>query len=159
VADALQASVLALLPDCLTLAVDLFCGVGFFSRALAERAARLVAVEASLPACGDFAVNLDAFDMVELFEGSTDQVLPALKLTGGVYLADPPRAGMGIKTLEALAAARPSALIYISCDPATLARDAARLARHGYSCRFVQPFDMFPHTQHIECLALFEPEP
>ncbi len=157
VAEAMHDSIFAYLPEVIPTAVDLYCGAGFFSRTLAKRSDRLVAIEASPSACDDFAINLDAFDNIELYQGSTDAILPALHLRCDVLLADPPRAGIGVKTLDAIIAAHPSRLVYVSCDPATLARDAARLARNGYNCQSVQPFDMFPQTQHIECVAFFEP--
>jgi 23S rRNA (uracil1939-C5)-methyltransferase len=70
-------------------------------------------------------------------------------------LVDPPRAGLGKEVLDALAAKRPSRLIYVSCDPSTLARDAMRLINGGYELAEVTPFDLFPQTYHIESISLF----
>jgi 23S rRNA (uracil1939-C5)-methyltransferase len=71
-----------------------------------------------------------------------------------VVLADPPRAGLADAVLSALLKMRPEKLIYISCDPSTLAQDLARLVDNGYSLNMVQPFDLFPQTFHVECIVL-----
>jgi len=156
VAEAMHLGLFASLPEEIPTALDLYCGVGFFSRTLAKRAGRLVAIETSPSACDDFAINLESLDNIELYQGSTDVILPALHLHSDVILADPPRAGIGTKTLDAIVACQPAHLVYISCDPATLARDANRLIQKGYSVISVQPFDMFPQTQHIETVVLFK---
>jgi len=68
-------------------------------------------------------------------------------------VADPPRAGFHPKALHALVRLAPSRIVYVSCNPATLARDVGELVRSGYRLRWVQPVDMFPHTPHIEAVA------
>ena len=80
------------------------------------------------------------------------------EVRGPIHLAvvDPPRTGMAPEALDALVALQPMRVAYVSCDPATLARDAARLVNQGYRPAYVQPVDMFPQTWHIECVALFE---
>jgi len=70
-------------------------------------------------------------------------------------VADPPRAGIHRKALDAIASARPRTIVYISCNPSTLARDSAELAAAGYELVRVKPVDMFPHTVHIECVTKF----
>ncbi len=70
-----------------------------------------------------------------------------------VVVADPPRAGFHPKALSALIALAPARIVYVSCNPATLARDVGELVRGGYRLRWVQPVDMFPHTPHIEAVA------
>jgi len=83
-------------------------------------------------------------------------VLPDLVRQGvsaSIVVADPPRAGFHPKALAALAAMAPARLVYVSCNPSTLARDVGDLARHGYQLEWVQPVDMFPQTPHIEALA------
>ncbi len=75
-----------------------------------------------------------------------------------VLFMDPPRAGASEEFLDAVCALSPARIVYISCNPETQARDAAYLARAGYLVRKLQPVDMFPHTDHIECIALIERE-
>lgn len=145
-----------LLPQgCHTL-VDLYCGVGLFSAFFAPRAERLIGIELSPAACADFAENLDEFEHIELYEGAAEVVLPALDIQPNMVIVDPPRAGIAREALDALARLRPPLLAYVSCDPATLARDAKRLIKAGYRLTSIQPFDLFPHTYHIETISLFE---
>lgn len=134
--------------------LEIYAGVGLFSAFFAPRAARLVAVEAAPSAVDDFAVNLDEFDNVALYAGAAEAVLPALTMRPHLALVDPPRAGLGLPVLDALVRMAPHAIAYVSCDPATLARDVKRLLAAGYALDSVQPFDMFPQTYHVEAVAL-----
>ena len=84
-----------------------------------------------------------------------DKTLPQLDLKPDLVLADPPRAGMGPKVIERLVRMEPKMLVYVSCDPSTLARDAKRLQEAGYTLQRVTPFDLFPQTYHIESISLF----
>jgi 23S rRNA (uracil1939-C5)-methyltransferase len=89
--------------------------------------------------------------------GEVRHVLPELLAQGvraEVAVADPPRAGFHPKALRALAELGPSRIVYVSCNPATLARDIGDLVKGGYTLSWVQPVDMFPHTPHIEAVAL-----
>jgi 23S rRNA (uracil1939-C5)-methyltransferase len=143
------------LPDKLDTLLDVYCGVGLFSAFLAPRLRRLIGIEASPSACEDFSLNLDEFDNVELYEATAEQALPALQVKPDLILVDPPRAGLERSALEAILAMQPKTLVYISCDPATLARDARRLLNGGYQLQQVTPFDLFPHTYHIESISFF----
>lgn len=137
--------------------LELYSGVGLFSVFLAERANQLTAVESSPSACFDFAANLDAFDNVSLYEGAVEQVLPALLgelEQTDLVLLDPPRAGLHPKAREALIKLAAPHLIYISCDPSTLARDLKALCKAGYQLEDVHAFDMFPQTYHVETVVL-----
>jgi 23S rRNA (uracil1939-C5)-methyltransferase len=136
-------------------ALEVYAGVGLFSAALAGRVGRLAAIESSSAAVDDFAVNLDEFDNVELYDGLAEEILPALNLQSDLVLVDPPRAGLALPVLDAITRMAPPCLAYVSCDPATLARDAKRLLTGGYTLQSVQPFDMFPQTYHIESVSLF----
>ncbi|RIK32300.1 MAG: 23S rRNA (uracil(1939)-C(5))-methyltransferase RlmD [Anaerolineae bacterium] len=142
-----------------TTLLDLYCGVGLFSAFFAPKCGRVIGVESSASACEDFAVNLDEFDNVELYEGAAEEVLPSL--VGQIanlsfVIVDPPRAGIERHALDAIVQLKPQRIAYVSCDPSTMARDAARLIAGGYKLSAVTPFDMFPQTFHIESVSLFE---
>ncbi|MBI4673517.1 MAG: class I SAM-dependent RNA methyltransferase [Chloroflexi bacterium] len=135
--------------------LDAYGGVGLFGLTFAPRVARVIEIEENPNALGDAQANAADLNNVEFHQGRVEQVLP--KLDGKLDLAvvDPPRAGLDRFALDALAAKQPRTLVYVSCDPATLARDAARLIQHGYALERVQPVDMFPQTFHVECVAAF----
>lgn len=142
-------------PGKLACVVDVFCGVGLFSAFLAEKAKRLIGIESNHMACSDFVENLDAYDHIELYEGLSDNILPGLEVHPDMVIVDPPRAGIGAVTLDALARMGQERLIYISCDQATLARDSSRLVSKGFRIEQITPFDLFPQTHHIESITLF----
>jgi 23S rRNA (uracil1939-C5)-methyltransferase len=135
--------------------MDLYAGVGLFSAFLAPLVKRLVAVEVSESACKDFAYNLDEFENVELYVGLTEEILPSLSVKADAVVLDPPRAGMEKPAVEALLAMQPERIVYVSCDPSTLARDGKRLLAGGYTLQYSTPVDMFPQTFHIESVSLF----
>ncbi|MCL4562520.1 MAG: class I SAM-dependent RNA methyltransferase [Chloroflexi bacterium] len=156
-AEAMVAHLLELLPLTSTATViDVYCGVGLFSAFIAPRVGRLMGVELSQAACEDFAANLDEFDNVELYQGAAEDVLPALQVRADGMVVDPPRSGLDPRALDAIAAMQPPVLVYVSCDPSTLARDAKRLLAKGYTLEQVTPFDLFPQTYHIESISLFK---
>lgn len=136
--------------------VDAYCGVGLFSAFLAPQVKRLVGIELSSSACEDFITNLDEFDHVELYEAPVEEVLGSIKFHADIIILDPPRAGLGVKTVEGILAQGAAHLAYISCDPATLARDGRQLVAGGYSLSNIALFDMFPHTYHIESISLWD---
>jgi 23S rRNA (uracil1939-C5)-methyltransferase len=138
--------------------LDVYCGVGLFSAFLAPLAGRLIAIEASPQACDDFVVNLDEFDHVELYQAPAEDVLPTLQARPDLVLVDPPRAGLGRGVLQALVGLSAPEIVYVSCDPATLARDARQLMQAGYQLQQVTPFDMFPQTYHIESISIWQRE-
>ena len=142
-----------------TTLLDLYCGVGLFSAFFAPKCGRVIGVESSASACEDFVVNLDEFDNVELYEGTAEEILPGLvgQIADLSYvIVDPPRAGIERHALDAIVRLKPQKIAYVSCDPSTLARDAARLVHGGYKLKNVTPFDLFPQTYHIESISLFE---
>jgi len=142
--------------DPLDTVLDVYCGVGLFSAFLAPISRRLVGIESSSSACEDFAVNLDEFSQVELYEAEAAAVLCAVDFKPDLILVDPPRAGLGQETLDGLLSQNAPRLIYVSCDPATLGRDARRLTAGGYHLAQVTPFDLFPQTYHIESISIWE---
>jgi 23S rRNA (uracil1939-C5)-methyltransferase len=145
--------------------LDVYCGVGLFSAFFAPKCGRVIGVESSTSACEDFTVNLDEFDNVELYESPAEEVLPGLVgrtesplgIGNPTYvIVDPPRAGLDRHALDAIIQIGPQMIAYVSCDPSTLARDAARLIKGGYRLKEVTPFDLFPQTYHIESISIFE---
>jgi 23S rRNA (uracil1939-C5)-methyltransferase len=136
--------------------IDAYCGVGLFSAFLAPKVARLIGIEVHPRACEDFVVNLDEFENVELYEAQVSDVLPSLDVQSNILVADPPRAGLGRATLEGIQSLQPRTIAYISCDPATLGRDARSLVEMGYQLGQVTPFDLFPQTYHIESISFWE---
>jgi 23S rRNA (uracil1939-C5)-methyltransferase len=135
------------------LAYDLYAGVGLFSAFLAAAGARLAAVEESPWACEDFQHNLEAFEGVELYEATVEEALASLPGSPQAVVVDPPRAGLAPAVLERLIELAPPRLVYVSCDPATLARDAARLQAGGFRLERAVPIDLFPQTFHIEAVT------
>jgi 23S rRNA (uracil1939-C5)-methyltransferase len=135
--------------------LDVYCGVGLFSAFLASQCERLIGIESSSPACEDYTVNLDEFDHVELYEGVAEDVIPHLEAEQPIVLVDPPRVGVDKRALDGIRQLAPGSIAYVSCDPSTLARDAARLIAGGYRLVDVTPFDLFPQTYHIESISLF----
>jgi 23S rRNA (uracil1939-C5)-methyltransferase len=143
------------------LALDLFAGAGFFTLGLARRFARVTAVESSAAAAGDLEANLrdagigNVTVVTERMEvacarGMFDDLRP------DVIVLDPPRTGLPAGSADALAELGPRRIVYLSCDPATQARDAAYLVGNGYAALRVEAFDLFPQTPHVESLAVFE---
>jgi 23S rRNA (uracil1939-C5)-methyltransferase len=149
--------VLAHLPEGSGMTIlDVYCGVGLFSAFLAPHSSRLIGIEASPSACDDFAVNLDEFDHVELYEAPAEQALTAIQGKPHFILVDPPRAGLERRVMEALLQSGAPRLGYVSCDPATLARDAKRFSQGGYRLEKITPFDLFPQTYHIESISFWK---
>jgi 23S rRNA (uracil1939-C5)-methyltransferase len=142
--------------------LELFCGAGNFTAPLAARAGAVAAVEAQGPALELARADLAAAANVRFFAGDALKLAHALARERGpgarrfgAVLLDPPREGArGIgPALRELGAPR---AVYVSCDPATLARDARACVEAGYRVAVVQPVDMFPQTHHVECAILLE---
>ncbi len=135
--------------------LDAYCGVGLFTAFLSERAEVVIGIEADHAAVADADHNLADAENVDLYEGPVEEVLPLVTETLDAAVVDPPRTGLEPEVVDALAVHAPARLVYVSCDPATLARDAKRLCRKGYMLQWVQPVDLFPQTYHIETVSLF----
>jgi tRNA/tmRNA/rRNA uracil-C5-methylase (TrmA/RlmC/RlmD family) len=142
--------------------LDLYCGAGALTITLAEAVGptgRVRGVESSGRAVADAATNLADMPWVSISQRRVDAgALTALDVAPDVVVVDPPRAGVGIETMHALAALAPRAIGYLSCDPATLARDVRAVVDHGWRLAVLRAFDAFPMTHHVECLALIEPD-
>jgi 23S rRNA (uracil1939-C5)-methyltransferase len=156
-AEAMVAHLMKILPlNHGSVVLDVYCGVGLFSAFIAPKVAKLIGIELDPVAVDDFVFNLDAYEHVEVYQSAAEDVLPELDVQPDVVLVDPPRAGLGKQALDAILALAPQTLAYVSCDPATLGRDAKRLAAGGYRLAQVTPFDLFPQTYHIESVSLWE---
>jgi 23S rRNA (uracil1939-C5)-methyltransferase len=155
-AEKLVELVLALLSDRVDHALDLYAGVGLFTRLLAEYARHVTSIEEYAPAVIDARRNLAAFPGTDLRTGAVERVLPPIREAVDFVVTDPPRAGMRRPALDALVTLQPLRIIYVSCEPSTLARDARVLLDSGYQLSSVQPLDMFPQTYHIESVARFD---
>ncbi len=144
--------------------VDLYCGAGTFTLFFAKVGSRVMGIEENPHAVAEARQNAvlnGVQDRTTFVCGLVERVLNAgpgagALRTADVVFLDPPRKGSDIATLNALAAAGVARIWYLSCNPATLARDVAQLAKCGYQLGVVQPFDMFPQTGHIEALAFLE---
>jgi 23S rRNA (uracil1939-C5)-methyltransferase len=139
-------------------ALDLYSGTGAISLLLARRCHWVYGIELSDAAVADAVRNARAngIENCTFITGEVRHALPDLMRRGvraAVVVADPPRAGFHPKALVALAALAPERLVYVSCNPSTLARDVGDLVRRGYRLEWVQPVDMFPQTPHIEAVA------
>lgn len=158
--EKLYAQVEALLPkDAPFEAMDIYCGAGTISMILSKHATHVIGIENVASAVEDARRNaaLNGVTNAEFICADAAQALPKL-INGGahadVIVLDPPRKGCDRAVLEAVAASGAHRVIYVSCDPATLARDAGILTKLGYSLKSAQPVDMFPQTAHVECVVL-----
>jgi len=137
--------------------LDAYCGVGTFMLSLGQEASEVIGIESSPWALDDAAVNAGAVDWrgdVALYEGDVAEVLAAQPMQCDAIVVDPPRSGLSREALDALVGCGASRMVYVACDPASLARDVKRLAQAGYRLAYVQPVDLFPQTYHIESMAL-----
>lgn len=141
-------------------AVELFAGAGYLTLGLAAGFARVLAVEGDRRATRDLARNRDhaGLAQVEIVETSVERALatpPVSTADPDVVVLDPPRTGLPAGCVEGLAALGAPRVVYLSCDPATLARDAARLHEQAYRLTRVRGYDLFPQTPHLEVMAVF----
>ncbi len=136
---------------------DLYSGVGLFTSGAVNLVGvngRITMIEESASAITDARRNFANYENVEIVEGKVEVALNAFK-RADVVLLDPPRAGAGERVLKSIRALNPRRIIYVACDPASLARDTAILQGNGYELDGLRAFDLFPMTQHIESVARF----
>jgi tRNA/tmRNA/rRNA uracil-C5-methylase (TrmA/RlmC/RlmD family) len=148
----------ALRPSAGESALDLYAGVGLFSRFLLDAvgpSGHVLAVEGDRAASGLSTTNCPG---VQAHAGDVGEVLAALPTEHvDLVVLDPPRTGAKRAVVEQVVARTPRAVAYVACDPAALARDLAVFAEHGYGLAALRAFDLFPMTHHVECVALLEP--
>ena len=140
---------------------DLYCGIGTIGLLMAPRAAELWGLEVVPAAVADAIANasLNEIDRVNFFAGDVRLALRELVSRAGrpdVLVIDPPRAGLSQKVVRRIIEAAPRRIVYVSCNPTTLAPNAAQMVEAGYTLGAVQPVDMFPQTPHIECVAVLD---
>jgi 23S rRNA (uracil1939-C5)-methyltransferase len=137
----------------LSLVYDVYCGVGLFSKFLAPLAAKVIGIERSKLACESFRINTADFPNVHLKKGRAEDLLPVLAGHPDLVILDPPRSGLSAPVQKALIKSSPGEIIYVSCNPSTLARDLAFLTQQSYQVTQITPFDLFPQTFHIESIS------
>ncbi|MEG0502175.1 MAG: 23S rRNA (uracil(1939)-C(5))-methyltransferase RlmD [Cellulosilyticaceae bacterium] len=138
---------------------DAYCGIGTISLFLAQKAKKVYGVEIIEAAIENARANADlnGISNADFFAGRAEEVIPTMYQEGIIadtIVVDPPRKGCDVKLLETLVEMSPKKIVYVSCDPATLARDLAYLCEQGYKVKEVQPVDMFPQTTHCETVVL-----
>ncbi len=138
---------------------DLYCGIGTITLFLAQKAKKVIGVEIVQEAVKDAQKNAkqNQIDNVEFHAGKAEDIVPKLYKQGAqadVVVVDPPRKGCDEILLSTIADMQPNSIVYISCNPSTLARDLKYLSKKGYKTQEVQPVDMFPHTMHVEAVTL-----
>jgi 23S rRNA (uracil1939-C5)-methyltransferase len=145
-------------PEPHSVVIDAYCGVGTFTVALAARAEQVIGIESNASAIADARANTSQMDNVAFIDALVEEAVPTLvDVSAPLVVLDPPRTGLDGRALSALAEVAPARIVYVSSDPATLARDLGRFVATGYRLQKVQPIDMFPQTCHIECVALLTP--
>jgi 23S rRNA (uracil1939-C5)-methyltransferase len=140
---------------------DIYCGIGTISLFLAQKANKVYGIEIVEDAIKDAKRNADLNNLnnTEFYAGKAEEVVPRLYKEGkkaNVVVVDPPRKGCDERVLDTIVSMEPERVVYVSCNPSTLARDLNYLDQKGYKCVEIQPVDMFPHTMHVECVALIE---
>ena len=138
--------------------IDAYCGTGTITLFLAQKARRVYGIEVVKPAIEDAKQNArdNCIKNAAFLVGDAAKLMPRLyreEILPDVIVVDPPRAGCAESVLKTFAAMQPSRIVYVSCNPATLARDMAVLETLGYTAKEIQPVDMFPQTAHVECLT------
>jgi tRNA/tmRNA/rRNA uracil-C5-methylase (TrmA/RlmC/RlmD family) len=140
---------------------DLYSGVGLFAAALAVQVGHdgsVIAVESRRRASDHARRNLADLPQVRCVADRVDRFVRSRIAQGRLDLVvlDPPRSGAGAKVIQALAKQRPRAIAYVACDPVALARDVATFRHQGYELTSLRAFDIFPMTQHVECVAVLQ---
>ena len=139
--------------------MDAYCGIGTMSLAFARDAKKVYAMEIVDDAIVMAKENAKANGVTNVYfeTGAAEKIMPRWKEEGiqpDVIVGDPPRKGLDLAFIEAACATGPELIVYVSCNPATLARDLVHFKERGYEAQYEQPVDMFPMTAHVECVVL-----
>ncbi|MDD5055943.1 MAG: 23S rRNA (uracil(1939)-C(5))-methyltransferase RlmD [Candidatus Peribacteraceae bacterium] len=143
--------------------LDAYCGMGTIGQYLSRFCEKVVGIESHPSAVDDAlqSAGKNRIGNITFYKGKAEQVLQQQLKPGGKYafsviVVDPPRVGLHPDALSAIITHRPQKIVYVSCNPATFARDLGEFLKNGYDLRTIQPVDMFPHTAHIELVALLQ---
>ena len=138
--------------------LDAYAGGGLFAVAVGRDAGRVIGIEVDPLAAADLQANLNRAGIADyrILRATTEDAIETIDEYWDVVIADPPRKGLGAVGVDAITAAEPRTVVYVSCDPASLARDTGLLAEFGYALEWVTPVDMFPQTFHVECVARYQ---
>ena len=137
--------------------LDLYCGTGTIGIYVSEHTNEVIGVDYSKSNIEDANKNKELNDIknISFINDKVENVIDSFESNIDLIIVDPPRAGLDPKTIEHLKRINPTTIIYVSCDPSTLARDLKELS-NDYNVKYVQPFNMFPRTYHVECVSLLE---
>ncbi len=143
--------------------IDAYCGTGTIGILASDRAKRVIGVELNADAVQDAKVNADLNNVknIEFYNDDAGKFMTEFARAGekaDLVIMDPPRAGASLEFLRSLVMLNPEKIVYVSCNPETLARDLSFLTRKGYKVRKIQPVDMFPHTEHVETVVCLSRE-
>lgn len=139
--------------------IDAYCGTGTIGILASKKAAKVIGVELNADAVKDakFNAKRNNIDNIDFYTADAGDFMVEMAKAGekaDVVIMDPPRAGSDKKFMDSVVTLSPKRVVYVSCNPETLARDLNYFVRHGYSARRIQPVDMFPHTDHVETVVL-----
>ncbi len=143
------------------IALDLYCGIGTIGIFASKHFKKVYGIEIVEQAIEDAKYNakINNINNIEFFAGDVEEIFPKIieknNIKPSTVFVDPPRKGLNKNTIKVLQELKPHEIIYISCNPATLARDIA-LLEENYNIEEVQPVDMFPYTGHVECVAALQ---
>lgn len=140
---------------------DLFAGVGLFGGHFAKivgEKGKILSVESSKNSSKDAKHNLKKIPQIQVVNGKVNEILAKTYFTAETIFLDPPRCGIGEKTVKQITLKCPKKIIYLSCDPATLARDINYFQQYGWNLTNILAYDIYPHTHHVECIALLTPQ-
>ena len=141
--------------------IDAYCGTGTIGILASRNAGKVIGVELNADAVKDAKFNAKRNDIknIEFYTADASDFMVEMAAAGeraNVVIMDPPRAGSDERFMKAVITLSPERVVYVSCNPETLARDLKYFTRNGYGVRKIQPVDMFPHTEHVETVVLLK---